>query len=268
MPEFEDPDFRRWYECAQATFEFGDDSHTLDGDDEYSYDEYMSSVHSDGLSIHSIKDDASDATNDTINEYIQPVINADFYHQPQDVQLAIYASDVVTLKDRNQTLSKQLQRVTDSRENYKKENERKEYEIQRITEERDKALADKYDLKHRLETLVEETAHAQKRLQDERRRREKEMEAEKTAIEETLLAAKFELAKRSEKYDNLEFSVYQMRMENKKLKELSKVQTEQIHHLGLLLSRSGVKISSIAMESADLKYGKQRFKKQTLESKV
>jgi len=262
--QLQSPDLKHWFESAEATFEFGDISSDLDGDAEYSYDDYMSSIQSDGLSI---QDDVSDRT-DSMKDYIRaPVINPDFYHQPPEMQVAIYAADVVKLQDRNQILSKKVQRLTDSHRKHKKQAEMQNFEIKRITSERDSALSSKFTLEKRVEDLIAETARIRKQLTDQRRRREKEVEAEKNAIEESLLATKFELAKCAEKYDNLEFNVYQMRQENVKLKQLAKTQTEQLHHLGMILCRSGVKISSFESESADLKFAKQRYK-QTLESKI
>jgi len=241
----DDGDFRRWYDAAEATFESGELSSEHDGTEEGSYGDYINSLRNDSAGLPSIyrteDEDGSDKTGDSELPY-----NSEFYKQPEQLQLAIYASDVVTLQDKNLLLTKQLDRVKTAHMKYRKESERKGYEIDRLSAERDKAIGEKYRLVTKVEYFEQQLAKLKEDLQSERELRLKACDAKPDAkTEQQLLDAKYKLAKYAEQNDDLEFQMNQVLEENKALRDRTMTQEEQLHNLSTIVSRAGVKLSSL-----------------------
>jgi len=242
----EEAELRRWYDAAEATFESSIDlSSEHDGTEDGSYGEYINSLHQDNSTIPSIyraeDEDGSDKTGDSELPY-----NSEFYKQPEQLQLAIYASDVVTLQDKNLLLTKQLDKLKSAHAKCKKESERKGYEIDRLSQERDKAIGEKYRLVTKLEHLEQQLAKLREELDSERNLRQKAAQEKPDArTEQQLLDAKYKLAKFAEQNDDLEFQMKQVLEENKHLKGRTKTQEEQLHKLSNIVSRAGVKLSSL-----------------------
>lgn len=244
MPENSDEEaLRQWYETAEAAFEAGDLSSEHDGDEEGSYVEYLNEAGTEFSSYFRAEKDQDGS--DLTGEQDSTPYNPDFYKETDQLQLAIYAQDIVSLKDRNAILSKQVEKLTKSNSKFKEESKRQGYELRRIAEERDKALGEKYMLNSKITHLESQLASLKKELEDERVLREKVSQAKPQALERKLLDAKYKLAKYAEQNDDLMFQIQQTLQQNEQLKERTRTQRQQLHHLGSIMSRANVKISSL-----------------------
>jgi len=245
MPEISDEEaLRQWYTNAESAFEAGSYSSELDGDEEGSYAEMMNEAGGE-FSSYLRNDDKDEDGSDKTGEHESSTYRAEFYNEPHQLQLAIYAQDVVSLKDKNLILRKKVERLSKANSQYKEECKKQSYELKRIAEERDKALGEKYMLKSKFDHLESQLEKLKQELEDERVLREKVSEAKPHALEEKLLDAKYKLAKYAEKNDDLLFQMQETLRENNELKERSRTQRQQLHHLGSIMSRANLKVSSL-----------------------
>jgi len=238
---YQDPELQRMMEmCESGATTFEND------ENEESYSYYMNSRHP---SAFLIDGDGSDKTGDSDLPY-----NSEFYKQSEDVRLQIYASDVSSLKDKNQELSKQLESIKNENLKYKEKCQRKGFEIERLYEERDKAIGETYALKSQIERLQTQLDQVKADLENERQLRQKSLESkpDPDSLETKLVDAKYRLAKHQEKNDELEDEKQRLLQENSALKDRNKTQEEQLHKLSQIFGRVGVKLSSLKMNTADV----------------
>lgn len=191
--------------------------------------------------------DGSDSNNATMTE--RKPYTAEFYQQPEHVQLGIYSRDIVALQDQNFHLQRQVTKEKEGHRKYKKECDMKTFEIERLSKERDQAWEEKFILKKKLHHMEKVAENLKEDLESERTTRETVPTTPKEVLEDRVCKVKYELAKYKEQCDDLNFRMQQLLLENTNLKELQKIQQKQIHDFGSLLSRSGVQFSTLRMSA-------------------
>lgn len=241
----EDQELQRWYEMLES----GATSFEKDENKEESYSDYINSRHPSAYLV-----DQTDGS-DKIGESDLPY-NPEFYDEPEDVRLQIFASDVSSLRDKNQKLSKQLESIKNENLKYKEKSQRKGVQIDMLYKERNDAMGETYHLKSQIKRLQEQLEEVKADLENERQLRQKSLEGKSDAnLEKTLVDVKFKLAKHQEKNDELEDEKATLLQENTRLRDRTKTQEEQLHQLSQIFGRVGVKLSSLKMKQADVKSG-------------
>lgn len=250
-----------WYQQVEKQFADEENSWSEnDGADEHDIHEQLKGLYPDSegeyltslqvepsfelSAYHRSNQNEEDGSDSTTTGKQETAYNSDFYKQHEQIQLGIYAADIVTLKDHNALLQKSLSKESTGHAKFKEECKLKERMITRISKERDTALGEKYVLSTKIAKLEAQLANLRAELESERTMRKQVPEAGRELLERTLVDAKYKLAQYAEQNDDLQFQAKQLLTKNQQLKERSKVERQQLDLLSKILKQHNLSLSS------------------------